>query len=92
MKPKKLISGFALTCAIALATSVTGCSGDADMDGIADTIDNCPVDANFNQTDGDADGFGDVCDNCPEDSNPSQDDFDGDGQGDACDDGILDIQ
>ncbi|RBP51746.1 extracellular catalytic domain type 1 short-chain-length polyhydroxyalkanoate depolymerase [Arenicella xantha] len=44
------------------------CSGgggalDTDGDGVADNVDNCPVDANSNQSDTDGDGIGDVCDN-----------------------------
>lgn len=35
---------------------------DADSDGIVDADDNCPADANANQSDIDADGVGDVCD------------------------------
>jgi hypothetical protein len=35
---------------------------DTDGDGIADGLDNCPLDPNPNQADVDADGFGDACD------------------------------
>jgi hypothetical protein len=35
---------------------------DADADGIEDSLDNCPNDANASQTDWDADGEGDACD------------------------------
>jgi hypothetical protein len=71
---------------------------DSDDDGIADTVDNCPSDANANQLDTDSDGTGDVCDsdddndgvndatdNCPLTSNADQLDTDHDGLGDACD-------
>ena len=37
-------------------------SGDDDGDLVPDATDNCPVDANFDQTDTDADGLGNVCD------------------------------
>ena len=37
-------------------------SMDADGDGIADSVDNCPTVANANQLDTDGDGIGDVCD------------------------------
>ncbi len=57
---------------------------DADGDGVADSLDNCPSVANPGQEDADGDGVGDVCDNCPSVSNPSQTDTDGDGVGDAC--------
>ncbi len=67
---------------------------DMDRDGVADTVDNCPMTANANQLDTDHDGIGDVCDNCPTVANANQKDTDGDGLGDVCDpdidnDGIL---
>ena len=43
------------------------CAGtliDGDNDGICDTDDNCPNNANPNQTDTDGDGIGDACDDC----------------------------
>lgn len=40
------------------------CLVDADGDGVADAIDNCPLNANPDQADSDADGVGDVCDPC----------------------------
>jgi cytochrome c peroxidase len=49
---------------------------DADADGLADNVDNCPLDANPGQQDGDADGVGDACDACPIDPD---NDVDGDG-------------
>ncbi len=58
---------------------------DLDADGVADTCDNCPDDANFLQQDADGDGVGDACDNCVNASNPDQTDTDGDNFGDACD-------
>ncbi len=68
---------------------------DTDLDGIADSADNCPTVANPAQTNSDGDRWGDVCDNCPSDDNLSQRDTDGDGQGNYCDqdddnDGVLD--
>jgi hypothetical protein len=48
---------------------------DTDVDGVADAIDNCTNDSNFDQTDTDADGSGDICD----------EDDDGDGVADAAD-------
>ncbi|MEP0844012.1 MAG: thrombospondin type 3 repeat-containing protein, partial [Phycisphaerae bacterium] len=51
---------------------------DSDRDGVDDTVDNCPLNANADQADGDADGIGDVCDTCF--------DTDADGRGDP---GVL---
>ncbi|MCU7852791.1 MAG: thrombospondin type 3 repeat-containing protein, partial [Candidatus Thiodiazotropha sp. (ex Monitilora ramsayi)] len=73
---------------------------DDDGDGVADGVDNCPINANPTQTDTDGDGIGDACDpltdtdgdgigdsvdNCPAVSNADQTDTDVDGQGNACD-------
>jgi Ca2+-binding RTX toxin-like protein len=73
--------------------------GDADEDGVLDSVDNCPETSNADQGDGDGDGIGDACqaepdadedgvsdeaDNCPEVANEEQIDSDGDGIGDAC--------
>lgn len=71
---------------------------DTDLDGVVDTADNCPTDANANQRDTDADAEGDVCDgdddgdlvpdeddNCPLIRNENQADADRDRIGDACD-------
>ena len=58
---------------------------DADGDGKADDVDNCPFASNRDQLDGDGDGVGDVCDNCAAVSNYNQLDSDGDGMGDSCD-------
>jgi len=66
-------------------------------DGVDDAIDNCPVDANPDQTDTDGNGIGDACgdldgdgvdiadDNCVAVPNPDQLDGDADSKGDACD-------
>ena len=72
---------------------------DSDMDGIPDSMDNCPDVPNFAQADMDGNGIGDACqfvdsdndgvadedDNCPNTSNPDQGDADMDGIGDSCD-------
>jgi len=73
-------------------------NADPDGDGIIDPSDNCPDDANADQTDTDEDGIGDACDldddndaiddefdNCPLIANQGQEDLDGDGLGDVCD-------
>lgn len=71
---------------------------DADLDGVADGVDNCPGVINPGQANNDGDAQGDVCDadddndgvldvndNCPFTANSGQEDFDLDGIGDACD-------
>ncbi len=71
---------------------------DGDGDGLPDSNDNCPNQANSDQVDFDQDGLGDLCDadldgdgwpndddNCPNAVNPSQTDLDSDGIGDVCD-------
>jgi subtilisin family serine protease len=60
-------------------------SFDADLDGLADGLDNCPNTYNPGQEDGDGDGTGEACDNCPGIFNDTQADADGDPSGDACD-------
>lgn len=61
------------------------CAGDADGDGVCDSVDNCRNQPNPGQNDSDGDGVGDVCDNCPGQSNAGQADDDGDGDGNVCD-------
>ena len=63
---------------------------DDDGDGLPNTCDNCPDDANEDQADGDADFVGDACDNCVDVPNTDQDDADGDLVGDACDNCVDD--
>lgn len=49
---------------------------DGDGDGVPDGCDNCPINANVNQSDLDGDGRGDACDACPQEFT---NDEDGDG-------------
>lgn len=58
---------------------------DADLDGIKDSADNCPMSANPGQEDDDADGVGNACDNCTAVANSDQRDTDADGYGNICD-------
>ncbi|GGI56031.1 hypothetical protein GCM10011444_03400 [Winogradskyella haliclonae] len=71
---------------------------DSDDDLVPDSLDNCPLTANTDQSDVDGDGLGDVCDddidndgllndddNCPSTANADQEDLDGNGIGDVCD-------
>lgn len=58
---------------------------DADLDGVLDSVDNCPVNANPDQADADGDGVGDACDNCTAVANADQRDSNGDGYGNRCD-------
>jgi len=69
-------------------------TNDADGDGKADDLDNCPASSNRDQADTDGDGVGDSCDNCSSASNQAQLDTDADGRGDPCDadldgDGVM---
>jgi hypothetical protein len=54
---------------------------DTDGDSVSNTLDNCPITANGDQSDTDGDLVGDVCDAFPSDPNESVD-TDGDGVGD----------
>lgn len=47
---------------VKLAVLIDDSVGDQDGDGVPDTSDNCPAEANPNQTDTDSDGIGNVCD------------------------------
>jgi type II secretory pathway pseudopilin PulG len=68
------------------ASAPDGGEIDSDGDGIANSEDNCPQNANPSQKNSDGDDYGDVCDNCPETDNPEQTNSDSDEYGDACDD------
>lgn len=67
---------FATSEAFVSKLDTTDFAEDTDDDGLADSEDNCPMDANPDQADADGDGIGDVCDACP---NDPQNDADGDG-------------
>ncbi|MGH9200582.1 MAG: LamG-like jellyroll fold domain-containing protein, partial [Vicinamibacterales bacterium] len=78
-------------------TESTLFEGDADQDGVADSVDNCPNAANANQADGDGDLIGDACDANLTDGPFADPDADGIvNQDDQCDgspedfDGLLD--
>jgi Thrombospondin type 3 repeat len=58
-------------------------ANDADGDGIANAVDNCPDVANPDQADEDGDALGDACDPCPPFAATA--DADADGIPDACD-------
>ena len=47
---------------LVLERSIGGACLDSDSDGICDSEDNCPADANPDQMDTDGDGIGDICD------------------------------
>ncbi|MFW6051529.1 MAG: thrombospondin type 3 repeat-containing protein [Myxococcota bacterium] len=67
-------------------------SDDADGDGRANSIDNCPCTPNPEQQDTDGDDVGDACDNCPTVANYRQDDEDDDGIGDACEKPVGELE
>ncbi len=56
---------WATTVGRACVCQGTESSGDTDLDGICDDIDNCPAVANFGQQNNDGDTLGDACDPCP---------------------------
>ena len=72
-------------------------TGDDDLDGVLNYLDNCVDTPNADQSDVDHDSIGDLCDdddndgfidiadNCPNLYNPGQEDLDGDGIGNYCD-------
>ena len=66
-------------------TRPESCCPDDDGDLICDWYDNCPGQANHDQSDDDSDDVGNVCDNCPQNGNPGQENPDGDSYGSACD-------
>jgi len=80
----EIISGVFVTNGRLTADSVAP-SFDSDCNELVDACDNCPNDANADQTDADSDDVGDLCDNCPDQMNPAQEGGDIDGVGDACD-------
>lgn len=65
-------------------SEIVNYGADADLDGVLDSADNCPDDANTTQTDTDIDGLGDACDAFPNDATETVD-TDSDGVGDNTD-------
>jgi len=94
-KPKEEGGGCGCGCGCSVWVAYTddgktlAYTDDADGDGKADSVDNCPFASNRDQLDADGDGVGSACDNCAALSNFSQLDTDGDTMGDSCD-GDLD--
>lgn len=96
------IDANALTASTAAITAtISNDDIDTDIDGVLDRNDNCPNDANADQSDIDGDNIGDVCDNdtdgdnindstdnCPLIANADQVDLDQDGFGNLCDSDI----
>lgn len=71
-------STFAVTVTL---TTGGGDPVDTDGDGIPDTTDNCPLNANTNQANNDGDAMGDVCD--PDDDNDTIPDVETPNEGDG---------
>lgn len=66
------LPGETVVCGRQLITAVSS-AGDRDFDGVPDTADNCPDDANPGQVDSDGDGVGDACDLASCELQPRQD-------------------
>ena len=66
-------NNLTLLCLVTLITlscqneSIESFFADSDQDGYYDTIDNCPLVLNPNQTDSNGDGIGDLCSDLDED-------------------------
>src|SRR2546430_8942897 len=90
-KPKEEGGGCGCGCGCSVWVAYTddgktlSYTDDADGDGKADDVDNCPFASNRDQMDGDGDGVGDACDNCMSAANQNQLDTNGNGIGDSCD-------
>jgi FtsP/CotA-like multicopper oxidase with cupredoxin domain len=54
---------------LGMMSEIVALEADDDNDGIVNSQDNCPADANPGQEDADGDGAGDACDLCPDDPN-----------------------
>jgi hypothetical protein len=63
MIPIMAALGLLMAVPAAMAADITPLStGDADLDGVLDEVDNCVTKANADQRDTDGDGYGNVCD------------------------------
>ncbi len=83
-------AGTLLVLVLVLSSAATVRAQDSDGDGVIDSLDNCPNDANSDQADSDGDDLGDACDFCPFLLDSGVDDSDGDGVGDQCDNCVDD--
>ena len=90
MRTAKILTAALILCSLVAFGAKCVCPDDHDCDKVLDQQDNCPFDANPDQTDSDGDVIGDACDNCPEVANSDQLDEDEDGLGDLCDDNLGD--
>lgn len=84
------VSGLQVAGNVVYATTSMGVAAlqagpDTDLDGVIDSLDNCPLVYNPDQLDADGDGIGSACDNCPVVPNVLQEDADSDDVGDSCD-------
>lgn len=77
-------SGYAVFDNLKITASKLAAVGDRDDDGVEDSVDNCPSDANPSQANADHDVAGDACDPVPADADACGD-LSGDGDDDCID-------